>query len=71
MENKMYEEMETLISNTGRVINNCLPVDEAGDCIILDGGYAEYKLREHTGELFEFLGSGEETRKIPGFWKLL
>lgn len=66
----MYEEMGTLVSNTGRVINNCLPVDDDDDCIILDGGYAEYKLREHTGELFEFLGSGEETRKIPGFWKL-
>ena len=31
----MYEEMETLISNTGLVINNCFPVDEDDDCIIL------------------------------------
>ena len=66
----MYEEMGTLVSNTGRVIHNCLPVDEDIDCIILDGGYTEYKLREHSGELFELLGSGEEARKIPGFWKL-
>jgi len=66
----MYEEMGTLVSNTGQIIRNCLPIGDDNDCIILDGGYAEYKLREHTGELFEFLGSGEETRKIPGFWKL-
>ena len=66
----MYDESGTLVSNTGRVIHNCLPVDDDNDCIILDAGWAEYKLREHTGELFEFLGSGEETRKIPGFWKL-
>ena len=66
----MIKEMGTFVSNTGRVINSCLSFGDDNDCIILDGGYTEYKLREHTGELFEFLGSGEETRKIPGFWKL-
>ena len=66
----MYEEMGTLVSNAGRVISNCLVVDWDNDCIVLDGGHTEYKLCGRMGELFEFLGSGEETRKIPGVWKL-